>query len=537
MADLVILNAKVWTGNRTQMWAEAVAVCGDRVIAVGSNTDVRSLVGAHTRVVEARGRLILPGFNDAHVHFVSGGLTLAGLELRSARDETDFAERIRQFAARVPKGKWITGGRWDHESWPSRRRPTREMGDAAAPDHPVFLKRIDGHIGVANSLALRLAGITKDTPEPAGGVIERDPQTGEPTGILIDSALGLMSKAVPEPTLADRVAAARAATRHAARLGVTSVHSPVNAEDFRALQTLRQKGELLTRVYAMPGVNLREQMHAIGLRSGFGDSMLRFGAVKMFADGSLGAGSALFFEPYDDAPATCGVAIYPEEELCRIVEETDRFGLQIALHAIGDKAVHWALNAFERAIRRNGERDARHRIEHAQTVQPPDRSRFARLGVIASIQPCHCVDDMRWAANRLGKRCQFAYPFRSLLNARAKVALGTDWPVEPLDPMLGLHAAVTRESPHGGPPGGWYPDEKVTLEQAIEGYTLGSAYAEFQEDQKGSLEAGRLADMVMLSQNLFATAPAEILNTKIVMTIVGGRIVYDRELDSKPKSE
>jgi predicted amidohydrolase YtcJ len=451
------------------------------------------------------------------------------LDLRSAKDEQEFAAGISRYAAGLPKGHWILGGQWDHEAWPSRKRPTRWPLDAVASEHPVFLHRLDGHIAVSNSLALKRAGVTKDTPDPFGGTIERDPATGEPTGILIDKAISLVGKVIPEPVRADYVNGARAAMRQAARLGVTSVQSPGTANDFRACQELWRNGELSTRLYVMLGVDHWRSMQNLGLQPGFGDSMLRLGAAKLFADGSLGARSALFFEPYKDDPSTAGLAIHPEEELGRIVADVDRAGLQVALHAIGDKAVHWALNAFERAIQGNGSRDARHRIEHAQAIQPSDRPRFAQLGVIASIQPSHCIDDMRWVENRLGRRCQFAYPFRSLLEAGARIALSTDWNVEPLDPMLTLYAAVTREFATGGPPGGWHPAEKVTIEQAIEAYTLGSAYAEFQERQKGSLERGKLADMAILSQNLLALPPTEILNTRPLATIVGGRVVFDEE--------
>lgn len=532
MADLAIVNAAVWTGNAQQPWAQGVAVAGDRIVTVGSDEDIQPLIGRQTRVIDAAGRLVLPGFNDAHVHFVDGGLSLTGLDLRSVKDEQELAAKLSQFAARLPRGTWVTGGHWDHEAWPCRKRPTKRLLDTAAPEHPVFLSRTDGHIAVANSLALKLAGITKDTPDPVGGLIERDPETGEPTGILVDNALSVVWAVIPEPTLEDLVNAARAAMRHAASLGVTSIHCLASVQHSRACQRLWRTGELTTRLYVVLQAELGEAVEHLRVGEHSGDSMLRTGALKVFADGSLGARSAFLFAPYEDDPSTSGLAMHSEEELCCLVEEADLAGLQVALHAIGDKAVHWALNAFERAIYRNSREEEaacrRHRIEHAQVVQPEDRRRFAQLDVIASIQPSHCIDDMRWIEGRLGSRCRCAYPFRSLLAAEATAALGTDWTVEPLDPMVGLYAAVSREFPCGGPPGGWYPEEKVTLEEALRANTHGSAYAEFQEHEKGSLEPGKLADMVLLSKNLFAIPVQQILNTKTEMTIVGGRVVYER---------
>ncbi len=523
MADLAILNAKVWTVNRGQPTAEAVAARGQRIIAMGSDAEVRKVIGRRTRVVDAGGRLVLPGFNDAHVHLLGGGFSLTGLDLRNAANEDEFVELLRDHVAGLPKGEWVTGGRWDHEAWPGRKRPTRWLIDPVTPENPVLLRRLDGHIAVANSLALKLAGVTRHTADPPGGVLKRDPDTGEPTGILIDGALALVGKQVAEPTPAQRLRAARAAVEHAAALGVTSVHPIGSAEELRACERLRDEGHLTTRVYAV--------LHDASAAAGrvLNDPLLRTGAVKMFVDGSLGARSALLFEPYDDDPSTSGLFIHPDEEgLYRATAEAHEAGLQIAMHAIGDRATHLALNALGHAIELNGRRDARHRVEHAQVCRPEDRERFGRLGVIASIQPSHCTDDMRWIERRLGERSRYAYPFRSLLDAGARVAIGTDWPVEPLDPLLTIHAAVTRQFAEGGPPGGWHPEERVTVAEAVEAYTVGSSNAEFQEHQKGAIEVGKLADMAVLSQDLFAIPPGEILNTKVEMTILGGRCIYER---------
>jgi len=528
VADVVILNAKVWTVNAAQPTAEAVAVAGDRIAAVGSTAEIRTLAGPGARVVDAGGRLVLPGFNDAHMHLVQGGFMLLSIDLRPAMNEEQFAGMLRDHVAALPKGTWVTGGNWDHESWPGGRRPTRRLIDPVTSDHPVLVRRIDGHVALANSLALKLADVTRGTADPPGGHIERDPD-GQPTGILVDTAQTLVGRLVPEPGKAESLDAVRAAMRHAARVGVTSVQTPSSVNEFRVFQRLHRRGELATRIYAPLQVEALDSLCASGIEAPFGDAMLRTGAVKIFADGSLGAGSALMFEPYDDNPSTCGLAIYDEETLCDMIRRADAARLQAVVHAIGDKAVHWALGAFERAAEANGRRDARHRVEHAQLIRPDDRARVAPLGVVASIQPSHCIDDMRWVAKRMGPRTRHAYPFRSLLEAGVRVALGTDVPVEPLDPTLGLYAAVTREFPEGGPRGGWHPEEKVTIGQAIEAYTLGSAYAEFQEHDKGSIQVGKLADMVILSRDLLTIPPSEILGTEVDVTVLGGRLVYDRE--------
>ena len=554
-ADLIVHNAKVWTGNRAQPSAEAVAVRGGRIEAVGGDADVRRLAGPRTETIDAKGRLVLPGFIDAHVHFLSGGQALLGVDLRSARDEREFAGMLRRHVERTPPGEWITGGRWDHEAWPGRRRPTRQLIDPFAARHPVLLQRLDGHMALADSAALTAAGVGRGTPDPAGGRIERDAH-GEPTGILIDTALELVWRVIPPPSEEHLLRAARAAMAHAAKLGVTSVHSPVDAQQFQLLRRLAERGELATRVYAMPELGCWKQLRAAGFlsrrdggvagreprhpeeqgRDALGTQgrdalatpvpMLRAQCVKLFADGSLGAGSALFSEPYADNPSSTGLAIHTEEELHRIVMEIDAAGLQAALHAIGDKAVRWALDAFEQAGTRSGRRDARHRIEHAQMVQPADRARFASLGVIASIQPSHCIDDMRWVERRMGERTKWAYPYRRLLAAGARVALGTDWPVETLDPMLTLYAAVTREFPQGGPPGGWHGEERVSIEEAVHAYTLGAAFAEFQENAKGAVEPGRLADLVILSQDILTIPPRDILSTRAEVTILGGQVIH-----------
>lgn len=527
MIDLAIVNARVWTGVSSHPEAEAVAIAGETIAFVGTTADVRPLIGRRTRVLDAAGRRVLPGLNDAHAHFVGGGFSLAGSDLRAARSEAAFAAAVGRKVAGLEAGQWLCRGQWDHEGWPEGRRPSRRGLDPVTPQNPVFLRRIDGHIAVANSLALGRAGITRDTVDPAGGSIERDPQSGEPTGILVDAAMDLVDRFVPDPSPAERLEAARQASRHAARLGVTSVLGLGDLDDLEALLALDAAGELQTRVTVGLPASRRGALAELRSRPGLDGTRLRVGPLKLFADGSLGARSALFFDAYEDDPSTCGLAMGEEEDLFRVVRELDAAGLQVALHAIGDRAVRRGLDAFEQAAARNGLRDSRHRIEHAQAVQPPDHGRFARLGVVASIQPCHCIDDMRWVERRLGERSRFAYPYRSLCDAGARIASGTDWPVEPLDPMLGLYAAVAREFPEGGPAGGWYPAERVDMAQAVSDYTAGSAFAEFAEDRKGRIGNGMLADLVILDRDLLAAPACEILGTQVIATVVGGRVVYE----------
>ena len=525
--DVVVLNARVHTVDASRPAAEAVAICGERISKVGTTAEIRELVRPSTRVIDAGGRLVLPGFNDAHVHLLSGAEQLVGVDLRPARDERDFARRLAAHAATLPKGRWILGGYWDHEAWPSKALPTKALLDAVTPDHPVFVQRLDGHMGVANSLAMKLAGVTRAAADPDGGTIVRD-GAGEPTGVFKDNAMPLVTKAVPPDTLDTVVDKARAALKHAASLGVTTIQDmTASGTELRAYQRLRDAGELTARIYAIQNHGI-EGLRDAGIASGFGDDWLRVGGIKLFADGSMGSGTAAFFEPYADEPSTRGLLLQPPAALEKAIFEADAAGFQLIVHAIGDRANAIVLDALEKLQRERGARGRRPRIEHAQVVRNADKARFKALGAIASIQPSHCIDDMRWAERRIGRaRCAIAYDFKSFVDAGARVAFGTDWYVEPLDPMLGLYAAVTRQFPDGTPPGGWFPEERLTIAQAIEYYTLGSAYAEFAEDRKGTIAEGKLADLVVLSRDLLTIPPREILETAPVFTIVGGRVVYE----------
>jgi predicted amidohydrolase YtcJ len=529
--DLIIVNALVHTMDPSQPTAEAVAIYRNRIAAVGSSKDIKRLAGPATRVIDARRRLVLPGFNDAHTHFLSGGFQLSSVDLRDANTPQEFAERIRRFAQQIPSGRWITGGDWDHERWPEAKLPTKELIDSFTSNTPVLVNRLDGHMALANSLALKLAGVTRETRDPPGGIIVRDPKTGEPTGVLKDAAQSFVWKVVSPASFDEKLAAARAASNHAAKLGVTSVQDMSAGDDVGIYQALLDRGDLKTRIYAVSPLPAWERLARTGIRAHFGSEMLRVGGLKGFADGSLGSTTALFYEPFKDAPETSGIAgdeMYPEGAMLIRAREADRAGLQVMIHAIGDRANDLILTIYEQIERENGERDRRFRIEHAQHLRSRDIPRFARDKVIASMQPYHAIDDGRWAEKRIGKeRIKTTYAFRSLLDSGAMLAFGTDWTVAPLNPLLSIYAAVTRRTLDGKNPKGWVPEQRISVEEAVRAYTFGSAYAEFQEGAKGSISAGKLADLVILSRDIFKIDPIDIENTRVLMTILDGRVIYE----------
>lgn len=529
-ADLLLFNGKIWAGNPAQPEAEAVACRNGRILAVGTNAAVRAVAGDGARRIDLGGKRVVPGFNDAHLHFHEGGTRLKNVKLRDAASEAVFRDRIAAFASRLPKGQWILGGDWDHENWSPARLPTRALIDAATPDHPVFVSRLDGHMALANSLALKQAGITRQTKDPPGGEIVRD-AGGEPTGVLKDAAMNAVFAAIPPPTAAEIEDNLRAAMRYAAENGVTSVQDMSGAPEILAVyQRLLERGELTVRVYAHQPLARWKRLADVGIRAAFGGPKLKIGGLKGFADGSLGSTTALFFEPYRDAPHTAGLPadeMIPESRMRDHLLAADAAGLQAAIHAIGDKANHIVLGMFEEVARRNGPRDRRLRIEHAQHLAPEDAVRFGKLGVIASMQPYHAIDDGRWAENRIGKdRLRGAYAFRWLLEGGAVLAFGSDWFVAPIEPLLGVYAAVTRSTLDGKHPGGWVPKQKLTVAEAVRAYTYGGAYASFEEKEKGTLEPGKLADMAVLSEDIFAIRPERIRETRVVMTLFDGRVVH-----------
>ncbi|MBL8218122.1 MAG: amidohydrolase [Bryobacterales bacterium] len=530
MADLILRNGKVWTVNRRQPVAQAVAVKHGRILAVGSNSAIDVLRDTGTQVIDLHGRLLLPGFHDSHVHFYTGGTRLAGVQLRDARTQAEFRSRIGAFAAKQPKGRWITGGDWDHENFPNSELPSRQWIDAVTPDHPVFVNRLDGHMALANSRALQLAGVTRESKDPPGGVIVRDPG-GNPTGILKDTAMDAVFRVMPDPSPAEIEEAVRAAMGYANSKGVTSVTDVSASPDvLRVYQRLLAKEALTVRIYGLQPLSQWQRLAAIGITAGFGGDYLRIGGLKGFSDGSLGSTTAWFFSPYADAPETSGLPgadMIPIGKMHDNLAGADAARLQLAIHAIGDRANDAVLSLFEEVIRKNGPRDRRFRIEHAQHLRLEDMPRFGKLGVIASMQPYHAIDDGRWADKRIGaERAKGTYAFRGLLDAGATLAFGSDWFVAPIDPLLGIYAAVTRRTLDGKRPSGWVPEQKISAAEAIEAYTLGSAKASFEELRKGSIESGKLADFVVLSEDILNIAPERIDKVVVVLTIIGGQIVH-----------
>ena len=528
--DLALVNGKIWTVNKHCPYVEAVACLHGKIIAVGTTEKIKQYITKRTEVIDLHGKFAMPGFNDAHVDFYRGGISLQSVDLRDAVDDKDFARRIQNHVKKLPPGTWITEGNWNHENWPNPKMPHKELTDPFTKEHPVIVCRLDEHVLLANSLALKLANIDEKTTDPPGGEIKKDPITKKPTGILIDTAQQLVMDVIPEPTLQQRITTIKTALQHAAQFGITSIQDNTSLSTLRIYQELLKNDELTLRVNAWRPIATLDNFSKLGIQENFGNDMLHLGVVKIFADGSMGAGSALFFEPYADEPSTSGLAMYPEEELTALIMKADALGLQCAVHAIGDKANNLVLNACHKAREKNPNRATRHRIEHAQVILPDDLIRFKELNIIGSLQPSHCIDDMKWAYKRIGAdRVKNAYLWRSFFDNGIKIAFGTDWPVALLNPMITLYAAVTRSPLDDKPQENWFPEEKLSLEQAIECYTLSSAYAEFAEHQKGSIEPGKYADIIVLSQNLFNISPKKFLDTEVIYTILNGKVIYQRK--------
>ena len=524
--SLVVVNARVWTGTSRRPWADAVAVRGDRLVAVGSSAEARKLAGRDARVIDAAGQLLVPGFVDAHVHFLDGGARLAAVQLRDAATPAEFTARLKAFAATVPSGTWIDGGDWDHERW-GGALPTRAWIDSVTPDNPVWVNRLDGHMALANSAALRAAGIGRDTRDVEGGTIVRD-AAGEPTGVLKDNAMALVDRVVPPPSDAQRDRALDAAMRHVAERGVTSVHHMGTWDDLAVFDRAHRAGRLATRIHAAVPLATWERLRDTVAARGRGDDWLRIGGLKAFVDGSLGSHTAAMLEPFTDAPQDRGLFVTPLDSLYAWTAGADAAGLQVIVHAIGDAAIRAQLDIFERVAREHGPRDRRFRIEHAQHVHPADVARFGRLGVIASMQPYHAIDDGRWAERVIGPvRAQGTYAFRSLIDSGTTVAFGSDWFVAPPTPLEGIYAAVTRRTLDGAHPDGWVPSQKITVEDALRAYTDAGAFAGFDEAERGTLERGKLADFVLIDRDLTRVGPDALRDARVVLTVVGGRIRYE----------
>ncbi|HEX8492423.1 MAG TPA: amidohydrolase [Pyrinomonadaceae bacterium] len=557
--SLILTNGKIFTADARGTIVEAIAIDNDRIVRTGTSREIAARYEGQ-RTIDLGGRLATPGFNDAHLHFLGGGLSLLRVELNGARSLEEAKQRIAAKVRELPPGSWIVGRGWDHTLW-GGRWPTRQDLDAVAPDNPVFVQRVDGHVSWANTLALKKAGVMRDTPVPTGGEILKD-ASGEPTGILKETAAALVSRVVPEPSRAEKLQAIERALLEARRFGLTSIQDNSGYETTKLYRELLQQGKLTVRVAEWQNFEdtIEELKRQRAEFEAFRDDplRLRLTALKGYVDGTLGSRTAAMLAPFADDPQNSGIPRRTPEELTKMIVERDAAGFQIALHAIGDRANRMALDGFKAAksnphdigvalqvdksfsrqeieeIKRATEKEhanRRHRIEHAQVVAPSDFARFRDLDVIASMQPSHAISDKRWAESRLGEyRVQGAYAWHMMRAFGVHVAFGTDWPVEPINPYLGLYAAVTRQSTEGDPAGGWWPQERLTIADAIRCYTAEPAYASFEETEKGQLVAGMLADISVHSRNLLTINPAEILQTETVITILGGKVVHERPL-------
>jgi predicted amidohydrolase YtcJ len=518
-ATIAILNARVITLNPKQPTVEAIAIYENKIVAVGSNRRIREFSGARTRIIDARKKTVVPGLNDCHVHMVSFGQFLQTLNLRDTRSIAELQTTLLKYAQKNPARKWILGGRWDQEKFAEKRYPTRQDLDAAVSDRPVFLTRVCGHTAVANSKALQAAGITKETTVRSGK-IHLDPRTEEPIGLLGENALGLVWKAIPKPTLAELEQTCTLACKKAVEAGLTCVHWIAGGpKEIAIVQRLRSKNRLPLRVYVGIPVEFLDSLIRLGIQKSFGNDMFKIGFLKILADGSLGARTAAMQEPYSDGPEAYGMMLYKEKELDKLVLKAHKAGLQLAIHTIGDRAVEAVLNAYEKALKECPSNDHRHRVEHASVLNPQLIRRMKRLGLIVSVQP-HFVASDFWVVNRVGStRARWVYPFKTLMREGIWVTSGSDCPVEPIAPLLGIWAAVARKS---------FPEERLTVEEALKTYTLNAAYASFDENERGTIEEGKLADLTILSTDSLGVPPDDIKNIKVQMTIVDGRVAYAR---------
>ena len=534
----ILLNGKIWTENPRQPEAQAVAIEGNRIMAVGSSDVIRKLAGPDCKIIDLGGRRVVPGFNDSHVHLLSGGDSLISVQLGDANSVDEFRRRIGDYAKTLPKGTWIRNGNWDHTRWTPADLPTHEVIDAVTPDNPVFVWRLDGHMALANAAAMKLAGVDRNTRDISGGEIVRDKQ-GNPTGIFKDEATALIEKVMPPLPERELDAALEAALHEAASHGVTSVHNlwdaPTDiysAMKFREFQKFARNGKLTVRIYNANPLRDWKSLATVGVQAAFGGPVLRMGNLKSFADGALGSETAWMEAPFTDRPGYSGLASSALQDSANYyasIQGADKAGLQVSVHAIGDRAIHAVLDVFERVAKENGPADRRFRIEHVQHLRPADITRFGALGVVASMQPYHAIDDGRWAERELGPaRIQTSYAWRSLLDHGAVLAFGSDWPVAPLDPLLGIYAAATRRTLDGKNPQGWIPQQRITVAEAVHAYTVGSAFAEHQEQVKGSLEPGKLADLAVLSTDIFQIPAADLDKARVYMTVFDGSVIYVR---------
>ncbi len=539
-ADIIFINGNVYTGTLAhtghcrlfvckdyvgRRLDQGIAVSNGTIISTGKNAEVQKLKGPKTQVIDLDGHFVMPGFNDAHTHLSSGGFEKLNVDLVGTKSLAEMQQRIAARVKAAAPNEWITGRGWDHTLWAEQKTPTRQDIDGVAGDHPAIFNRVDGHIAIANSAALKAAGITAQTQDPHGGKIDRD-EKGEPTGILRETAMGLVFDKIPAPTPEQRRRAVELALQDAARWGLTSAQDNSDWEDFLVYEQLEKEGKLTLRIsewlpFDAPVSELekRRAHHASS------DAMLHTTMLKGFMDGSLGSRTAAMLAPYDDDPKNAGIPRYEQDALDQKAVERAKAGFQLGFHAIGDRGARMALDAFAKAEQASGKRDFRFRIEHAQVVAPEDYEKFKQLGVIASMQPNHLLTDMNWAESHIGEeRAKYSYGWKRFLEDGVHLAFGTDYPVEPITPFRGIYCAVTRKNEAGTKE--YFPDQKLTIDQAIAAYTTGSAFAEFAERTKGTLAPGMLADFVVLDRDITKVAPEEILKTKVLRTVVGGKTVY-----------
>jgi predicted amidohydrolase YtcJ len=521
----IAIRGRVWTARAERPFAEAVAIAGDRILAVGAHEKIAKYITPETQVIDAGGGLVVPGLIDSHIHLIDGGLRLASVQLRDAGTRDEFVKRIAEYAKSQPPGAWITGGDWDHSLW-GGELPTRDWIDAVTPNNPVWINRLDGHMALANTAAMKAAGVGDEVKDVDGGEIVRD-DSGRPTGVFKDNAMGMIDRAEPNSTTQQLLDATVAAMDYLAARGVTSVHHLGTFQHLNVFRIAQERGLLKTRIYACTPLHQWRRLADEVKARGRGDEWLKIGGLKGFVDGSLGSHTAAFLEPFSDEPGDRGLLVNTVEDLETWTASADREGLQVVVHAIGDRAIRLQLDVFERVAKANGPRDRRFRIEHAQHISPADIPRFSKLGVIASMQPYHAIDDGRWAERFIGpERSKTTYAFRSLLDSGGRIAFGSDWYVAPPTPMEGIYAAVTRRTLDGKHPNGWVPSQKISVEEALRAYTIDAAYAAFDDSRIGSIEPGKLADIVVLEQNLFDLPPEKLNTVPIAATIVGGKVVY-----------
>lgn len=527
-ADKIYFNAKIWTGDSTNAWAEAIVIKGNEIIYAGK--DYQSFKGSNTEMINLGSKLVVPGFIDNHTHFLSGGYNLSGVDLRKAKTPQEFISILKSFCQKYNDDRWILGGDWDHEAW-GGELPSRIWIDSVTGNHPVFLSRYDGHMAITNTKAMNLAGITKETKVPAGGEMIKD-NSGEYTGLLKDEAMGLMNRVIPDPSEKELDEYLQAAVQYAFENGVTQVHDMGSYGGWLDLNTYRRNfanKNLNLRIYSFVPLATWTKLDSFCKKEGKGDDLLRWGGLKGFVDGSLGSTTGWFYQPYLDAPNTAGLNVTDTNDIRQWVLAADAAGLHIAVHAIGDRANDFILNVFEEAERIHS-KDHRFRVEHAQHLTQQAIPRFAQLKIIPSMQPYHAIDDGRWAYKRLDDaRLKGTYAFKSLLDAGATLTFGSDWTVAPLKPLHGIYAAVTRRTLDDKNPGGWYPEQKISVGQALKCYTINNAYAGFQENKLGVLRKGMLADFVVLDENIFEIDPEKIKDVTVMKTVINGKQVYRKQ--------